>query len=563
MRFLIAVSLAALWLTGGAAAKGPFEDCNTPAFAIGAARDGAFKCVEIHQQTYPIHDREAYVRTLRDAIDDRSDMYEPTVMQAAEAGLNLFSSMRAFRYGRFTFIFQPVIKGMEKDGQYYAFAHPYGDKVTANAECIIQINTARHDNTTDDVLNELSNSVVHEMFHCMQYWNWTAKMDEAFKADSRWWIEGSAELIGHVAFESAASRDKRIKEFHDAIQTTPLTRLTYPNFVFFSWLWGKSPNAVLKLLDAMPETGGEDAQRAALAKTVGDYDLGLFATDYADGKIRTPDGAPISAAPYARARTISEGGQSGFEFTPMAVVIEDVSFTGGQYMASPKGKASMFYKRKTNAPEQWQTPMIVSADGPCGEPKVFRFAGMAMGAEGGDSESWTLDVTKLSPCQECVPDQVRDACLLGQWRATNSSIADAIMKNAEGGLTEIQVSGITAMRMRTNGEHHFGWANVAIEGKPTGAEKPGLFRIYLAGTIDSLWSGANGNMKLCYKKSDAVMQTTVRGAITDPISIEDMVTATGDTTQLWTYDCQGDKLTIKGQIGLDHFSIDFEKVGPP
>lgn len=563
MRSWIAAALAGLCLAGGAAAKGPFEDCTTPAFAASGARDGAFKCVTIREQTYPIQDREAYVRTLRDAVDDRSDMYEPTVMQAAEAGLNLFSGLRAFRYGRFTFIFQPAAKGMEKDGQYYAFAHPYGDKVTANAECIIQINTARHDNTTDDVLNELSNSVVHEMFHCMQYWNWTAKMNEAFKADARWWIEGSAELIGHVAFESAASRDKRIKEFHDAIQTTPLTRLTYPNFVFFSWLWNKSPNSVLRLLDAMPESGGEDAQRAALVKTVGDYDLGLFAAAYADGDIRTPDGAPISPAPYARSTTISDAGQSGFELTPLTVVIEDVSFTGGQYMATAEGKASIFYKPKTGAPEQWQLPMMVSAEGPCGAPKVFRFAGMAMGAEGPGPEAWTLNVTKLSGCQECVPDQVRDACLLGQWRAINSSIADAVMGNADGGLSEVQVSGITAMRMKTDGVHHFGWNKVAIEGKPAGAEQPGLFRIYLAGTIDSQWSGSDGHMKLCYRKSEAAIQMTVRGALTDPITIDEMVTASGDTTQLWTYDCQGDRLTIKGQVGLDHYSIDFEKVGPP
>lgn len=563
MRFLIAAGLAALWLAGVAAAKPPFEDCTTPEFADKAVRDGAFKCVEIHEHAFTIQDRQAYVRTLRDAIDERSDMYEPTVMQAAEAGLNLFSTLRPFRYGRFTFIFTPVVKGMEQDGQFYAYAHPYGDTVTANAECIVQINTARHDNTTDDVLNELSNSVVHEMFHCIQYWNWTAKMNQAFKADARWWIEGSAEVMGHAAFESAASRDQRIKEFHKAIQTTPLTRITYPNFVFFSWLWQKNPKSVPALIDAMPETGGEAAQRAALTKVISAYDLGVFATEYADGTIRTPDGAPISPAPYANARTISDGGQSGFELTPLTVVIEDVTFTGGQYLATAKGKAGMFYKPKTDAPEEWRSVTMVSAEGPCSKPKVFRFAGMAAGEQGGDAESWTLEVTKLSSCTECVPDKERDACLLGQWRAINSSIADTVMKSSDGGLSEVQVSGITAMRMKTDGTHYIGWNKVAIEGKPTDVEEEGLFRIYLAGTVESQWSASEGHMKICYKSSEAAIQITVRGAITDPITFEEMMSMGGDSMQQWTYTCAGDKLTIGGKVGHDQFTIDFEKVGPP
>ena len=560
MRFLVLAALFAIGFASSAHAASPFADCKTPAFANDAARDGAFKCVELRQTEIQVSDQTAYVRTLRDEVDDRNEMYEPTVMQAIETGLYTFSGIRSLRYGRITVIFMISVKGMEKDGQEYAIAHPLGG-AGPNAECIIRVNTARHDAVTGDIMNELKNSVVHELFHCAQYWNWPAQMNEAFKLDAKWWIEGTAELMGHVAFESSESRDKRIKEFHDQIQTIPLTKIQYPNFVFFSWLYNKKPGRIFDFIAAMPTSGGEALQREALVKFIGDYDLGVFATDYADGKIRTPDGAPISPAPYAKSQTISGPGETAFELTPLTVVIEDVSFTNGQYMAQPQGKASMFYKKKTNAPEQWQTPMLISADGPCSQPKVFRFAGMAMGANGGNAETWSLKVDKLSGCADCLPTAVREQCTQGQWRLDNVSLQEAMAGYLGSSIEAVQVSGFGGFNARKDGTHSFVFNKLVIEGKPADTPDAVAFLFGIAGTIDSKWGAENGHMGLCYVDSDAVMQTKVPGAESEPIKFSSLMSLNNDQ-QFYDYECpSANKLTLTLKVGDSSIKLKFDKIG--
>jgi hypothetical protein len=560
MRLVILAALFALGLAVPARAASPFADCTTPAFAKDAARDGAFQCVELRQTEIAVQDQTAYVRTLRDAVDDRNAMYEPVVMQAIETGLYTFSGLRGLRYGRITVIFMISVKGMEKDGQEYAIAHPLGG-VNANAECIIRINTARHDNVTGDVMNELQNSVVHELFHCAQYWNWPAQMNEAFKADAKWWIEGTAELMGHVAYESAESRNKRIDEFHKQIQTIPLTKIQYPNFVFFSWVYGKKPGRVFDLIAAMPTTGGEALQRAALVKFIGDYDLGVFATEYVDGKIRTPDNAPISPAPYAKSQTIAGAGETAFELTPLTVVVQDVTFTGGQYMATPHGKASMFYKRKTNAPEEWQAPMIVSADGPCSQPKVFRFAGMAMGAEGSDAETWSLEVSKISDCTACLPTSVREQCVQGQWKLDNVALQEAMAGYLGSQIDAVQVSGFGGFNARSDGTHSFVFNKLVIEGKPADTPDAVAFLFGIMGTIDSRWGAEQGHMGLCYETSDAVMQTRVPGGDSEPLKFAELMVGNSDQ-QFYDYECPSPgKLSLALKVGDATIKLKFDKIG--
>lgn len=53
-----------------------------------------------------------------------------------------------------------------------------------------------------DVMIELRNTVAHELFHCVQNWAWPGKMPSAVGKDAKWWVEGTAEMMGHAVFES-------------------------------------------------------------------------------------------------------------------------------------------------------------------------------------------------------------------------------------------------------------------------------------------------------------------------------------------------------------------------
>ncbi len=548
-----ALMMLSLW-PSISAAQAPV-DCTTADFAKTYALDPGFLCAEIRSATYVPNGTTISARLLRDQGDARSLQYEPYVSDAVEKSLAVFGGFAELRFPDVTLLFMDPSRVSKHES--------YADtQMLANGECLVRIYAWTIDAAgKGDVLLHLQSSIAHELFHCIQQKTWPAQF-HASPTDPDWWIEGSATLMGFVVFEHPELFRVRVNQFWKD-RDTPMTRQTYGNVVFFSWLWNRNPQSVMTLIGKMPTQPGELYQQNALANAVGADNLSLFARDLLDGRIRGPGdkATPVIVDPTEPADVVTATDKRTYAAIPFTVFHQDVSFRNGNYMFMAQGNRFASYRRADKSGEEWRDMGFEVTEGLCSVPKTYRFAGMSV--DGGDVEEFSLNIEKMpGECAPCMAQEVRDACVAGQWRITNASIADSTMANNDGSLTDVFVRGVAGMWARGDGTHLFGFENLQVEGVPS-AGWAGTFRILLHGTIDSTWSAADGRMKLCYADADAHLLLQTFGGTGDPISIKEMVELGGQTTQWWDYTCAGDRLTISGMADTVRFKLDMDKVGPP
>jgi hypothetical protein len=545
IRLVIALALLALPLCAPAIAQVPFADCTTESFANKIGRPEVFKCAEIRRFESSLSGSTIPVRTLRTTEDERSTQYEPDVVDAIETAFQHFGVLGGLGHGSVSVVFDLPLPASVKGG--YAFAGMLNPD--NSPECVVMVNTVRHDTDPNaaqsgDVLLELRNTVAHELFHCVQYWTWPRKMPRTVGKDAKWWVEATAELMGHLVAESHGTLIARADDFAQQSRTQPLTTIEYPNVVFFSWLWARGgPGALVDFINAMPDEAGEEKQRAALVNEVGDTFLAQFVTDYADGKIKSPSGTPIPAPTSVVQRMLDSPGPFVMQVAPLTVFITDVSFEGGMFMATASGTPTLYYKPREGG--VWETPMMIASDGDCDKPTVFRFAGIATGAaQSGTSsaEDYTLDATRLTTCTTCSVDTSKaDQCVLGDWKVSNDSLAEAIRLQQPDDLLQVIVQGDAAFRFGKDAKNFFGFNKYSVEGVVTEDGKV-RFRIHLAGTVDGDYSAADGQLKMCYRGSEALIQIAGSGGgLSDPIPFGQL-----PMDRSWTaeYKCAGDEMMI-------------------
>jgi hypothetical protein len=141
-------------------------------------------------------------------------------------------------------------------------------------------------------------TIAHEMFHCFQTWNYPAQADGTWKVQD-WWGEGTAEFFSNVVYPKVNSEWSWTGTFSYHSSHRPLTELDYDNFVFFQYLADEQGlNAVLNLIGAMPSTGNEADQAAALSKLSGmDALFHKFGQAFLDGQIIDSSGSAVPTLP--------------------------------------------------------------------------------------------------------------------------------------------------------------------------------------------------------------------------------------------------------------------------
>ncbi|MCC6918392.1 MAG: hypothetical protein IT548_04275 [Alphaproteobacteria bacterium] len=559
-RVLIAVAL--LLGLGTAQAAEPFADCTTASFASRLGRSEVFQCVEIRRLESSLAGAAIPVRTLRTSEDGRSAQYEPDVVDAIETAFQAFSELGGIGQGSVTVVFDLPLPQSVKAGYAWAGMLDLGN----SSECVVMVNTVRHDidpnaALSGDVMIELRNTLAHELFHCVQNWAWPGKMPSAVGKDAKWWVEGTAELMGHLVFESSGTLKARGADFASLSRVQPLTTIEYPNLVFFSWLWTRGgPGGLVDFIGAMPDAPGEENQRAALVAAVGDAALAQFVADYADGKVTSPAGTPFGAPAGVPVRTIDAAGPAVLKVAPLTVFIQDVAFAGGRYMATGGGSPRLVMKPVAGG--VWEVPMMIATEATCDAPEVYRFAGMSFGAAPGGSstaEDYTLDVTQISKCQECAVDSdAIDQCLVGEWKIANESLAEALRLQQEDDLVQVIVGGDAAARFGKDGRNLLGFSKYSVEGVAT-VDGSVRFRIYLAGTIDSLYAAKEGHLKMCYRDSEAMIQIVGSGGGQgEPMPFSSLPL---DRTFEADYTCSGDEMMLTQKIGDgDPFTIRFTRL---
>ena len=553
-------AIFAMALSAAARADEPgFVDCASKPFVSGANLDPGFQCVETARETISLGGRTVGVRALYDARSgDVLTSYGALAVQAIKRSLETYAG---FEYGwEFANVTVVLLDPRMDDGglpprENFKNVHADANGHVFPSDCIVRLSSQKIEamNAAGDkgALDHAEVVLAHEAFHCVQAWNYRRQM---IPPASEWWVEGTATFFATLVYEGKAELALWTQRFVDTIATKPLTQQSYASVYFFAWLWGKEPTDILKLMAAMPQSGGETEQQAALRDLLRDR-TGEFARDMVDGKVKDAMGHPLPAPKPESVITFESTQNVDLGIFPFMLFYRELAFVDGLYMFSADQPNDLSYI-EIGGGKPWEQPASFWSEGGCGKTKRFRLVGM--------SEQAALQKIRFTAervtgeCATCAVVQERDECLKGEWRITNASIAETVMSITGQGLDETQISGGAAMTFRADGVQLTGFNMLTVEGKPSAGEA-GRFRVYIAGIIESDWGAAQGNLSMCYRKSDAAIQTAVRGEITDPIMFDELVSLSGNRAQSYSYECSGDRLILDGYADTAKIRLELER----
>jgi hypothetical protein len=146
-------------------------------------------------------------------------------------------------------------------------------------------------------LDELKQSVAHEMFHCYQYTNLSAQESGPDPAANEWWVEGGAEFFSDVVYPEVQFEMRWNGELPGVARDLPIVRWKYRAYLFFEYLVNHEGWSLTQLIDfwrSMPDHGGLESQIVALAYTANMNDIfHRFAQNFVKEGIRERSGTTI------------------------------------------------------------------------------------------------------------------------------------------------------------------------------------------------------------------------------------------------------------------------------
>ena len=256
-------------------------DCNGVVFKAQIFNDD-LECREISRSKLKVNDQTITLRLLHD--DDADATLPPGYAEAAyEAVARSFEVVAKERDLKFhnVSILPVEAYGQRREARMSGVTYWRG-----KSECIIELEVITASRlTAEENLHMFRFIVAHEAFHCVQSWNWSHQM--ALET-SAWWREGSADLIGMLAYPGASAQKKVNQGFAEIADAKSVLEMDYGNVVFFHWLWAQSPSQVFDLIAAMPRDKAYDSmasQEAALQAFLPKEAPGKYAAAYRGARI--------------------------------------------------------------------------------------------------------------------------------------------------------------------------------------------------------------------------------------------------------------------------------------
>jgi hypothetical protein len=397
-------------------------------------------------------------------------------------------------------------------------------------------------------------TIAHELFHCFQIWNFSWGLDnyQNYQA-SKWWVEGTAEYFSNVVYPTVNSEWSRIAGFDAKSVDTPLTSMAYENTVFFQYLGNTIGNdGILKLLAALPDSGGVAEQQAALRAYPGFAQLFQdFAQAYLDKAIKDTGGQmlpvnPVVALPpppIAESQTILLEPQPFVLYRHGLTLAAEPTF---KIATEIPGGSSILAVRPLQVAGTWDKAIEANID--CGDPRVYvtAFTSLAAPTDGEVVATYTITATP----DDCKPPLLEtDQCLIGTWlvgdieeplmasyAATNAQAAAQITFQGTSGSLQYSFDGRTV------------WLDAADFNIQLGAEIAGYdadILIEMDGSTSApYWtdlSGGNGR----------VLETPNQISVFIYVLLDGAEVFSGEATALWqlvggsfTYTCDGDVLLL-------------------
>jgi hypothetical protein len=385
-------------------------------------------------------------------------------------------------------------------------------------------------------------TIAHELFHCFQFVHFDAQTNAPGR---NWWFEGSAEYFANVVYPTLNFEWGLARQFDPS---TPLTQQTYANCLFFQFLGNTIGNeAILKLFAAMPASGGEKEQQAALLAFPGFLDLYQdFAQHYLDKAIVDTGGGVVPAIPLVGPPFYDVPGSMTVKNIPVPFTFQVIPFV---FADEPlfttaidiSGGQSRYSARPAIAGSVWQDRL--PAEIGCDDARTY----LVLFSSFADSPTGEVKVTHTFTGSEPTCEKsVADTCLAGVWAVTDFEaylVSAYAATNAE---AEVQYEGQTGSLI-----YNFDGKNVtvladefAIELTATIAGMDAGIEIVLNGTTSTSYHVTRGGVG----KADSVpsgitveLQVLLDGDVMYDDEVPSLLQLIGGS---FTYACDGDTLQL-------------------
>ena len=541
---LFALAAACAGLVALALPASAKVDCQTKAFAS-HVEDSTFTCTEVQSATVTGFASDVTLRSVVDGKDAGAADAEASAFAAVQEALARMAKLDGDTPLKLKDVTVVLLGSAAKNAGDTATGRVLGIATQYEGDCILQLYPARIAEQGADGLGMLQFTATHELFHCVQFATWPDLMAEY--ANHNWWVEGTAETVAQAVFPNFDAAFTEGYNFANHFRDTPLTRLTYDNLVFFSWVWAQDPKLMFKIISAMPVGGDEAAQQKALLTVIPAADLSRFVRDFLDNKVVTPGGAdpmfgeiPLQMDTNIGAVSFDADDTRDLDAAPFTMFAVDASFSGGAYQIDVANQGPVVAQHREASGADW-TDGTIAADGDCTTTLTYRLAGMATGPAKVRVKA-TKD-TKGVDCKSCGAKAVRDQCLVGTWMIDNTvqgmSIAEYVGSGRPVGTA---VVGKNAVKFDENGDSVWGYQNflIAVQDSLGGSPVAGAV---LNGTIDQGWAAGNGHLNTCYVSSDATIKLATEGGnIGDAIPIASL--AEQQPFESYSYECSDDGTLI-------------------
>jgi hypothetical protein len=266
-------------------------------------------------------------------------------------------------------------------------------------------------------------TIAHEVFHCVQDWNFTTSPYSQHK----WWIEGSAEYFSNVVYPTTNDEHRFLRSFELSSRSSSLMEMSYHNFIFFQYLANQIGDAeLIALLKNMSAAGGTSSQAQVLAN-YGDM-AGMFldftVSFMSEGVPDTGGGVIVLEHPaVSRLEPVDEENVEKFEVRPFVPARFGVSYVQErrflqEALPGADGRHSMVDNTMRRDKSAWSDvpPEVRSS---CDDDSIYALAVTSVDG----NYTLEIDVGTMEEA-EC------DPCLLGAWEVDHQSFNEYIARIA-------------------------------------------------------------------------------------------------------------------------------------
>lgn len=407
-------------------------------------------------------------------------------------------------------------------------------------------------------------SVAHEIFHCVQGKTWREKT--GLYPTGAWWIEGSAVYFSHLVVPDTEQLDFLAAAFDASSPRTALVDMNYDASVFFLWLHERvgPRTGVYRLLQAMPDSGGREAQFSALRGVLALDRFTEFAQDYLDAEIRQPGGRRVPSSVRVSPTTTFAGPRSkSSTVDPYVIGREMFVFREGksydlQTVVSESGRVRF----QEGAGGDWREPPAeINA---CDEDKHYVVAFVATDAPA-TAEFQVTDAEALDR---------RACCLIGDWTPTAASLSGFARAGNEiggpaigargGSFSCAYAGGGWLLSFRPDGGGAVQWDNFTNRCVATGPGPGSMVQTSItSGDHEFEWSVADVGAGRWTGAGNSVVWRTIIEI--GPQRIDRSYPDSGPSTPQggFAFQCTATDLTIRGIYGLNQYETTHTRVGPP